>query len=164
MWRILPKAPAINYDNDDTIQAEVKRAFTEGHLKRIRQNQIVANLKIPDEAKDIIVKAPSTSCNSTVVGVFSHVVVPGEAVAGGTMIAIGRPLMAEIDNKYRHLVLRSTTQRIFIKADIQLNGVEDVMMNNFPEFVESFERSLGQKRNLRDDRVSFTLHYHIVGF
>jgi hypothetical protein len=72
--------------------------------------------------------------------------------------------MTTVDNKYQRIVLRAATRGVFIKEDIQSNDINNVMEDNFPEFLESFERKLGQKRRLSDDQVGRFISYPVFGF
>jgi hypothetical protein len=59
VWRLSDKAPDIDLDGPDT-QQQVSEVFSTKQVKRLRQNQKIGNLKIPDGDIVIIVKAPGT--------------------------------------------------------------------------------------------------------
>ncbi|KAI9459836.1 hypothetical protein BJY52DRAFT_1264037 [Lactarius psammicola] len=123
----------INNANIEERSAEILRSINvddKDTIEELGASEVVADLELSD-GQILLIRMPATTPNRVNI--------------------IKNPIRSKVDQEYQVLFLHAHTKGRFTEDDFFRNQVADVNEGKVPEFVEKYEKMLGQKRRVTSD-------------
>ena len=150
----------INNANIEERSAEILRTINvddKDTIEELGASEVVADLELSD-GQILLIRMPGMSRISTTVGC---VLIRAIATTPNQVNIIRNPIRSKVDQEYQVFFLHAHTKGRFTEDDFFRNQVADVNEGKVPEFVEKYEKMLGQKRRVTSDVSYFHIPYHV---